>query len=136
MDTVDVSNSYHGSEIELRDALEELYVEHGVDLVIAGHDHSDSPVSSESVMDKGMDDKFGRGHGPIHLVIGIAGRLPTRNWMNLNPNGVLLERIAPMDGLDGYMMEKREITMTHHRIDEQSGISLLFRKLHFSRIRR
>ena len=47
------SNSYHGSEVELRDALEDLYITQGVDLVIAGHDHFYErtwPVSGETVV--------------------------------------------------------------------------------------
>ena len=62
------SNSYHGSEVELREALEELYVQHGVDLVIAGHDHFYErtwPVIGESVADTGDDGRFNRGSAPI-----------------------------------------------------------------------
>ena len=57
------SNSYHGSEVELRDALEDLYVSYGVDLVIAGHDHFYErtwPVSGETVVDNGKADRFAR----------------------------------------------------------------------------
>ena len=59
------SNSYHGSEVELRTAVEKLYVDYGVDLVIAGHDHFYErtwPVSAEVVMDTGNGfDRFSRG---------------------------------------------------------------------------
>ncbi len=119
------SNSYHGSEVELRDALEELYVEHGVDLVIAGHDHFYErtwPVSDESVMDKGMEDIFGRGHGPIHLVIGIAGRSsyeeldePQPEWSAFRENSTYGWTRWVYDG------DAREITMTHHRTDGTIG---------------
>ena len=119
------SNSYHGSEVELRDALEDLYVEHEVDLVIAGHDHFYErtwPVSSESVMNKGMDNRFAQGHGPIHLVIGIAGRSayeeldePQPEWSAFRENSTYGWTRWVYDG------ETREITATHHRIDGTIG---------------
>ena len=73
------SNAYHGSEVELRDALEEMLVEHGVDLAIWGHDHFYErtwPVANETSLGEGASDGHlhMRGVGPIHIVAGTAGR--------------------------------------------------------------
>tara|TARA_B100001996_G_C18670303_1_gene596489 strand:- start:69 stop:1391 length:1323 start_codon:yes stop_codon:yes gene_type:complete len=109
------SNSYHGSEFELREALEELYVAQGVDLVIAGHDHFYErtwPVSDEVIVDE----------GPIHLVIGIAGRSayeeldePQPAWSAYRENSTYGWTRLVYDGLD------RELSLTHYRIDGSIG---------------
>lgn len=119
------SNSYHGSEVELRDSLEEMYVAQGVDLVIAGHDHFYErtwPVSAEAVLDTGNDDRFSRGEGPIHLVIGIAGRSayeeldePQPEWSAYRENNSYGWTRLVYDG------DVRELTLTHHRIDGTIG---------------
>jgi len=119
------SNSYHGSEIELRNALEELYVSQGVDLVIAGHDHFYErtwPVSAEAVMDKGKDNLFSRGEGPIHLVIGIAGRSayeeldePQPEWSAYRENDTYGWTRLVYDG------NENELSFTHYRIDGTIG---------------
>jgi hypothetical protein len=114
------SNSYHGSEVSLRDALEAMYIEAGVDLVIAGHDHFYErtwPVAAGSVTDKGQDSRFSRG-APIHLVIGIAGRSayeeldePQPEWSAYRENSSYGWTRLVYDG------EARELTMTQHLID-------------------
>ena len=119
------SNSYHGSEVELRDALEELYVAQGVDLVIAGHDHFYErtwPVSAETVMDTGKDNLFYRGQGPIHLVIGIAGRSayedldePQPEWSAFRENNSYGWTRLVYDGNAG------QLSLTHYRIDGTIG---------------
>ena len=119
------SNSYHGSEVELRDALEEMYVAQGVDLVIAGHDHFYErtwPVSAGTIMDTGNDERFSRGEGPIHLVIGIAGRSayeeldePQPEWSAYRENNSYGWTRLVYDG------DVRELTLTHHRIDGTIG---------------
>ena len=119
------SNDYHGSEVELRDALESLYVENGVNLVIAGHDHFYErtwPVIAEEVVDKGSNDVFGQGHAPIHLVIGIAGRSayedlqePQPEWSAYRENNSYgWTRLV-------YDDNTRQLTFTHHRIDGTIG---------------
>jgi hypothetical protein len=126
------SNDYHGSEIELRDALESLYVEHGVNLVIAGHDHFYErtwPVNAEEVSDKGSDDVFGQGHAPIHLVIGIAGRSayeeleePQPEWSAYRENNSYgWTRLV-------YDDNTRQLTFTHHRIDGTIGDSFILQE--------
>jgi len=119
------SNSYHGSEVELREALEEMYVAQGVDLVIAGHDHFYErtwPVSAGTIMDTGDDERFSRGEGPIHLVIGIAGRSayeeldePQPEWSAYRENNSYGWTRLVYDG------DVRELTLTHHRIDGTIG---------------
>lgn len=119
------SNSYHGSEVELRDALEDLYVAYGVDLVIAGHDHFYErtwPVSGENVANSGKGDRFARGHAPIHLVIGIGGRSayeeldePQPEWSAYRENNTYGWTRLVYDG------DVREISFTHHRIDGSIG---------------
>jgi len=119
------SNSYHGSEIELRDSLESLYVEKGVDFVIAGHDHFYErtwPVNSETVIDTGIDGLFARGQAPIHLVIGMAGRSayedldePQPEWSAFRENSSYGWTKWKYDG------DKREISVTHYRIDGTVG---------------
>ena len=118
------SNSYHGSEVELREALEELYVQHGVDLVIAGHDHFYErtwPVIGESVADTGDDGRFNRGSAPIHLVIGMAGRSayedldPQPEWSAYRENSTYGWARLVYDGVEG------ELHFTHHRIDGTTG---------------
>ena len=119
------SNSYHGSEVELRDALEELYVTQGVDLVIAGHDHFYErtwPVSAETVQDEGEGMRFARGSGPIHLVIGMAGRSayeeldePQPEWSAYRENSTYGWTRMVYDG------DVREISFTHYRIDGTVG---------------
>jgi hypothetical protein len=121
------SNAYHGSEVELRDALEELYVEHGVDLVIAGHDHFYErtwPVANETAMDRGVDDgtRFGRGIAPIHIVAGVAGRAayeelvePQPDWSAYRENNTYGWMRLVYDG------DSRELDFTYHRIDGTIG---------------
>ncbi|MDP6889213.1 MAG: metallophosphoesterase family protein [Candidatus Thalassarchaeaceae archaeon] len=119
------SNSYHGSEVELRDALEELYVAKGVDLVIAGHDHFYErtwPVSAETVQDEGKGERFARGIAPIHLVIGMAGRSayeeldePQPEWSAYRENSTYGWTRMVYDG------DVREISFTHYRIDGTIG---------------
>ncbi|HIG03235.1 MAG TPA: hypothetical protein EYQ53_02475 [Candidatus Poseidoniales archaeon] len=119
------SNSYHGSEVELRDALESLYVTQGVDLVIAGHDHFYErtwPVSGGSVVNNGKDGRFARGDAPIHLVIGIAGRSayeeldePQPEWSAYRENSSYGWTRMVYDG------DTREISFTHYRIDGTIG---------------
>ena len=119
------SNSYHGSEVELRDAVENLYVEKGVDFVIAGHDHFYErtwPVNSETVIDTGTDGLFVRGQAPIHLVIGMAGRSayedldePQPEWSAYRENNSYGWTKWNYDG------ESREISFTFYRIDGTIG---------------
>ena len=119
------SNSYHGSEVELRDALEDLYITQGVDLVIAGHDHFYErtwPVSGENVVNNGKDDRFSRGHAPIHLVIGIGGRSayeeldePQPEWSAYRENSTYGWTRLVYDG------DVKELSFTHHRIDGSIG---------------
>ena len=119
------SNSYHGSEVELRAALETLYVDQGVDLVIAGHDHFYErtwPVTDGTVVDTGKDERFARGYAPIHLVIGIAGRSayeeldePQPEWSAFRENSSYgWTRLV-------YHGDSQELTFTHHRIDGTIG---------------
>ncbi len=121
------SNSYHGSETELRIALEALYAEHGVDLVIAGHDHFYErtwPVMNELTVDEGRADgtQFARGSAPIHLVIGIAGRAayeeldqPQPEWSAYRENSTYGWTRLVYDG------DTRELKFTHYRIDGTIG---------------
>ena len=121
------SNSYHGSEVELRDALEALYVENGVNLVIAGHDHFYErtwPVNDQKVSDKGDGNIFGQNHEPIHLVIGIGGRSayeeldePQPEWSAYRENNTY--------GWTRFVYDDntRELQFTHHRIDGTIGDS-------------
>ena len=119
------SNSYHGSEVELRDALEELYVAQGVDLVIAGHDHFYErtwPVAGETVVDTGRDGRFARGYAPIHLVIGIAGRSayeeldePQPEWSAYRENSTYGWTRLVYDG------DSQELAFTHYRIGGEIG---------------
>ena len=122
------SNSYHGSESNLRNAIEEMYVKYGVDLVIAGHDHFYErtwPVIAEQVADKGESEGiFVRGHAPIHLVIGIAGRSayeeleePQPEWSAYRENNSYGWTRLVYDDLT------RQVTLTHHRINGSTGDS-------------
>jgi hypothetical protein len=111
------SNSYHGSEVALRDALEALYIENEVDLVIAGHDHfyeRTTPVVAEAVQ--------GAGEAPVHLVIGIAGRSayedldePAPVWSAFRENSTYGWTRIIYDG------DASTLTVTHHRIDGTIG---------------
>ena len=122
------SNSYHGSEVELRAALETLYVNQGVDLVIAGHDHFYErtwPVAGDTVVDTGNEGdvhRFARGYAPIHLVIGIAGRSayeeldePQPEWSAYRENSTYGWTRLVYDG------DAQELAFTHYRIDETIG---------------
>ena len=111
------SNSYHGSEIALRDALEALYAENEVDLVIAGHDHfyeRTHPVEAEQVEDAGK--------APVHMVIGIGGRdsyedldEPAPEWSAYRENMTYGWTRLVYDG------DTRTLSITHHRIDGTIG---------------
>ncbi len=70
----------HDINETIRQQLESLFVDNGVDIVIWGHDHFYErtwPVIDSVVQEKGT---FGKGgefagtHAPIHLVVGTAGR--------------------------------------------------------------
>ena len=111
------SNSYHGSETALRDALEALYIENEVDLVIAGHDHfyeRTHPVEAELVEDAGK--------APVHMVIGIGGRdsyedldEPAPEWSAYRENMTYGWTRLVYDG------DTRTLSITHHRIDGAIG---------------
>jgi len=133
------SNSYHGSEVELRDVLESLYVEQGVDLVIAGHDHfyeRTFPVIAEEVVDfsdSGKAGRFARGAGPIHLVIGIGGRdayedldQPAPEWSAFRENSTYGWTRLVYDG------DERTLSLTHHRIDGTIGDSFTMQEKPFA----
>ena len=121
------SNSYHGSEIELRAALESLYVEQEVDLVIAGHDHFYErtwPVLGEEVDHSNSKylDRFAQESAPIHLVIGIAGRSayeeldePQPEWSAYRENSTYGWTRLVYDG------DAQELAFTHYRTDETIG---------------
>jgi len=94
-------------------------------LVIAGHDHFYErtwPVSGESVVNSGIDNRFSRGHAPIHLVIGIAGRSayeeldePQPEWSAYRENNSYGWTRLVYDG------DTRELSFAHHRIDGTIG---------------
>ena len=119
------SNSYHGSEVELRDALEDLYVKHGVDLVLAGHDHFYErtwPVSNEQVQGESDIRTIKRGIAPIHLVIGMGGRSayeeldePQPVWSAYRENATYGWTKWTYDG------NSRTLSMVHHRTDGTIG---------------
>ena len=84
------SNSYHGSEVALRDAVEHLLVNHSVDLAIWGHDHSYErtyPVIAEEVFDIGDQNGtvFASPTAPVHLVVGTAGQTPYDDFDDPQP---------------------------------------------------
>ncbi len=55
------SGGRHGSDRQLREALEPVFVEHGVDVVLAGHDHIYERTKPQ--------------HGIVHFVAGSGGKL-------------------------------------------------------------
>lgn len=120
------SNAYHGSEVELRDALEALYVTHEVDLVIAGHDHFYErtwPVENE--LGSGEGNLFDQTALPIHLVIGMGGRSayeeleePQPTWSAYRENSTYGWTRWVYDADAG------TLEMTHHRIDGSIGDTL------------
>ena len=55
------SGKRHGSDLQLRDALEPLFIKHGVDLVLTGHDHLYERVKPQ--------------HDIVHFVTGSGGKL-------------------------------------------------------------
>ncbi|HIA24745.1 MAG TPA: hypothetical protein EYM81_01455 [Candidatus Poseidoniales archaeon] len=121
------SNDYHGSEIALREAVEELYQNHGVDLVIAGHDHFYErtwPVFQEEPQSFGGEDGtlFGQGLGPIHIVAGNAGRTPYTGMDEPQPAWSAYREVDTF----GYMKiiydeGTRSLSFTFHRTDETIG---------------
>ena len=121
------SNDYHGSEIALREAVEELYQNHGVDLVIAGHDHFYErtwPVFQEEPQSFGGEDGtlFGQGLGPIHIVAGNAGRTPYTGMDEPQPAWSAYREVDTF----GYMKiiydeGTRSLSFTFHRTDGTIG---------------
>jgi len=64
--------SYGGSIQEVRDDLEPLFAEHGVDFYFAGHEHnyeSSWPVLNSTSVRKSFDEP----EGPVHFVTGAGG---------------------------------------------------------------
>jgi len=130
------SNSYHGSEVELRDALDGLYYEQRVNLVVAGHDHfyertwpvrmsgeNGSNVNpAPAYVNWIKDNRFDLEMPPIHLVIGIAGRSayeeldePQPGWSAYRENSTYGWTRLVYDG------DARELSFTHYRIDGSIG---------------
>ena len=74
------SNSAHGSEVDFRDAMEELLYDYGVDLAVWGHDHSYErtyPVFQEEPLSNFTSsavEPYRDPGAPIHVVVGTAGR--------------------------------------------------------------
>ena len=73
-------------------------------------------------MDTGKDNLFSRGQGPIHLVIGIAGRSayedldePQPEWSAFRENNSYGWTRLVYDGNDG------QLSLTHYRIDGTIG---------------
>lgn len=111
------SNAYHGSEFNLRSTLEALYVTHGVDLVIAGHDHfyeRTHPVEAATVREDG--------EAPIHLVIGIAGRSAYEELEEPQPTWSAYRENSSYGWTRWvYDAEAGSLEMVHHRIDGSVG---------------
>ena len=113
------SNSYHGSEFELRESLESLFITNQVDIVIAGHDHfyeRTHPVKAEVVQ--------AAGEAPVHLVIGVGGRdayeeldEPQPEWSAYRENNTYGWTRLVYDG------EAQTLDLTHHRTDGTIGDS-------------
>ena len=74
------SSNNHGSEIEFRDAMEELLYRYQVDLAIWGHDHGyerSYPVYQEEIysnMTGTENEPYYQPGATIHTVVGMAGR--------------------------------------------------------------
>ncbi len=74
------SNSAHGSEVDFRDAMEELLYDYGVDLAVWGHDHSyerSYPVFQEEPLSNSTSnatEPYRNPGAPIHVVVGTGGR--------------------------------------------------------------
>jgi hypothetical protein len=93
--------------------------------VIAGHDHFYErtwPVIDEIPVVKGVENRFSRGDGPIHLVIGIGGRdayeeldEPQPDWSAYRENNSYGWTKLIYDGTT------RELSFTHYRIDGTTG---------------
>ena len=72
-------DSGHDEDAQLR-ALEPLFIDTGVDLVVWGHDHfyeRSWPVENGEVMSRGDEGEgkvFSGSQAPIHLIVGTAGR--------------------------------------------------------------
>eukprot|EP00656_Telonema_subtile_P057445 TRINITY_DN9450_c0_g1_i2.p1 TRINITY_DN9450_c0_g1~~TRINITY_DN9450_c0_g1_i2.p1 ORF type:complete len:184 (-),score=56.01 TRINITY_DN9450_c0_g1_i2:202-753(-) len=71
---------------ELRPALEPLFIEHGVDVVVAGHVHNyerTSAMSNGTAVEK----------GPAHITVGNAGDIEgmTHGWQNPRPEWSLVQ---------------------------------------------
>mgnify|MGYP003990574205 CR=1 FL=1 len=67
----------HGSDLEIRSALEPLFVQHSVNIVVTGHDHNYErtfPVNSSHASQTNTS-QFVSPDAPIHLVVGTGGRL-------------------------------------------------------------
>ena len=67
----------HGSDLEVRSALEPLFVQHSVDIVVTGHDHNYErtfPVNSSQAYQSNTS-QFVNPEAPIHLVVGTGGRV-------------------------------------------------------------
>lgn len=74
------SNSAHGSEVDFRDAMEQLLYDYGVDLAVWGHDHSyerSYPVFREELLSNSTSsaaEPYRNPGAPIHVVVGTGGR--------------------------------------------------------------
>lgn len=71
------TESGHGSELNLRDTIEPLFIEHKVDIAISGHDHNYErtfPVDSTTAYQTDTN-AFLRPEGPIHILVGTGGRI-------------------------------------------------------------
>jgi hypothetical protein len=65
------SGDRHGSDVELRRALEPLFIKHGVSVVLAGHDHFYERIKPQN--------------GIVHFVVGSGGKLRRGNIDDRSP---------------------------------------------------
>lgn len=83
--------SGHGPNEELREALEPLFLRHGVDLVLAGHEHH---YERSHPLREG--DAVAEGCGPVHLITGGGGatRFARAVGRVVDPEGRVIDRFA------------------------------------------
>lgn len=77
----------HGSNLQVRESLEPLLVQHSVDIVVTGHDHNYErtyPVNSTQAYQTNTS-QFVNPEAPIHLVVGTGGRVLYR-YSSSEPN--------------------------------------------------
>tara|TARA_B110000914_G_scaffold217799_1_gene224340 strand:+ start:116 stop:691 length:576 start_codon:yes stop_codon:yes gene_type:complete len=115
----------HGSEIEFREAMENLLYDSNVDLAIWGHDHHYErtyPVFEENIYSNNsgsLTDPFYKPGATIHIVAGMSGRSTYDGLENPKPSWSAYREVSY-----GYTIFEATETSIHYKFIRNNDLTI------------